>query len=113
MSDQVSGKAYVGYSSNNSGGYWWLSDRDWEALEEAGWVVDWVKSDPAMKGLRDANGTWLGAKATNAKRYGLPLELAIAEWSMITGQSAEDEGCDCCGQPHNFYSYDENGRMIW
>jgi hypothetical protein len=31
----------VEYSSNNSGGYWWLKDKDWQALEDAGWYVHW------------------------------------------------------------------------
>lgn len=31
----------VKYSSNNSGGSWWLSDEDWRALEAAGWQVEW------------------------------------------------------------------------
>lgn len=31
----------VEYSSNNSGGSWWLKDKDWVALEKAGWTVIW------------------------------------------------------------------------
>jgi hypothetical protein len=31
----------VKYSSNNSGGSWWLKDADWLALERAGWHVEW------------------------------------------------------------------------
>ena len=31
----------VEYSSNNSGGGWWLKDEDWKALEAAGWKVEW------------------------------------------------------------------------
>jgi hypothetical protein len=31
----------VEYSSNNSGGGWWLKDQDWRALEAAGWHVEW------------------------------------------------------------------------
>lgn len=31
----------VEYSSNNSGGSWWLSTEDWLALEKAGWTVNW------------------------------------------------------------------------
>lgn len=31
----------VEYSSNNSGGSWWLSDKHWLALEAAGWRVEW------------------------------------------------------------------------
>lgn len=31
----------VTYDSNNSGGGWWLKDKDWEKLEKAGWTVNW------------------------------------------------------------------------
>jgi hypothetical protein len=31
----------VEYSSNNSGGSWWLKTEDWKALEDAGWNVEW------------------------------------------------------------------------
>ena len=31
----------VEYSSNNSGGDWWLKDEHWLALEKAGWLVAW------------------------------------------------------------------------
>jgi hypothetical protein len=31
----------IEYSSNNSGGPWWLKDEDWKALEAAGWHVMW------------------------------------------------------------------------
>ncbi len=35
----------VEYSSNNSGGSWWLTDADWKALEDAGWTVVWGGQD--------------------------------------------------------------------
>jgi len=79
----------VDYSSNNSGGSWWLSDKDWLALEEAGWEVEWKD--------------WLGAKATRASREGLSKEDAIAEWKQVTGEDPDAEGCECCGRPHQFY----------
>ena len=81
----------VRYSSNNSGGDWWLSDKDWYALEEAGWDVDWA-----------SEGRWLGALATRATRDGLTLEAAKSEFGAITGEDPGAEGCSCCGQPHYF-----------
>lgn len=36
---------YVEYDSNNSGGRWWLKDKDWKALEKAGWIVEWANLD--------------------------------------------------------------------
>lgn len=80
------------YSSNNSGGDWWLKDEDWKALEANGWTVEWRKE-----------GRWLGALATEATKEFHSKGEAIAEWERITHQYAEDDGCSCCGQPHNFY----------
>jgi hypothetical protein len=95
---------HVEYSSNNSGGSWWLDDKDWQALESAGWEVQWVKDDPSRL---FANGDrFLGALATNAIRRDLGLREAVAEWERITGQDATDEGCPCCGHPHMFYQFD-------
>lgn len=92
--------ATVTYSSNNSGGNWWLDDDDWKKLEQAGWVVHWVKDDSVF---HKGNDRFLGALAMEATREGLSLEAAIAEWEDIVGQRSTDEGCPCCGYPHNFY----------
>ena len=89
--------ATVTYSSNNSGGSWWLTDDDWHALAAAGWKVKWVGEDKR----------WLGALAIDAVREGLTLREAVEEWETITGQDASALGCTCCGPPHSFY--DENG----
>lgn len=53
---------YVEYSSNNSGGHWWLKDGHWKALEAAGWKVHWaslanVYTDGGRDYARDADGT--------------------------------------------------------
>lgn len=93
----------VTYSSNNSGGDWWLKDKDWLALEEAGWSVDWKKDNEYSKKYLDADGRWLGALATEASKEFDSRQSAIAEWEQITGQNVNDEGCHCCGQPHYFH----------
>lgn len=105
--------SYIEYSANNSGGSWWLTDEDWKILEEAGWEVIWLKDDEHFSSKVDENGRWLGTKALRAKRYGVPIGVAEAEFAALTGQSPYDEGCSCCGQPHNFYAYNENGEMVW
>ena len=92
----------IEYSSNNSGGYWWLDDQNWKDLESAGWKVDWKKDQPDKSGL-STDGRWLGALATNATREGLTKDEAIAEFERITGCNSDDAGCPCCGAPHNFY----------
>ncbi|MCP3686667.1 MAG: hypothetical protein GY861_28860 [bacterium] len=90
------------YSSNNSGGSWWLKDEDWLALEKAGWKVAWVRGDTDSLFSADKDGRWLGALATTAEKEFETFNEAIEEFEIITGQDASDPGCSCCGQPHMF-----------
>lgn len=101
----------VQYDSNNSGGRWWLKDEDWFNLQEAGWVIHWVKDKTYSSGrsMADEDGRWLGALAVSAHRDELPLELAEAEFGYITGQNTDAEGCPCCGSPHYFWEQDAVG----
>ena len=127
---------YTEYHSNNSGGGWWLADDDWRALEAAGWVVAWESkhhtSTPAGDYIRRPDGVpmledgpdkWteqdkrgeyrrLRALASRAYRPGLGLREAAAEWERVTGKDSTDAGCPCCGQPHNFTEYDDNGKYV-
>lgn len=133
---------FVTYSSNNSGGSWWLSDEQWFALEKAGWKVhwhslsnvygkngEWVLDDDGtpklspiseVKGSRpvftqkdkDGNYRFLGALANYAYRSGLGMREAAEEWERITGSDATAAGCPCCGQPHRFTEYDSTGRYV-
>jgi len=109
-------KLRVRYSSNNSGGYWWVTDNDWLELENNGWVVEWERG-----------GRFLGALATDAyidveipknlsswKR--VAREKAITDWETITGLDSSATGCDCCGPPHEFIVYEidpETGECKW
>ncbi len=95
------GMVTVTYDSNNSGGYWWLKLSDWQALEAAGWEVEWKE--------------WLGAPAKRATRRAATVQEAIAHWESITGQSAAAAGCNCCGHPHEFSWEDEEGgtHYVW
>lgn len=113
------------YDTNNSGGSWWLTEEDWDKLAAAGWNVHWVTWDkkwggysrpistyknPLRKIVKKKSGDWLGAKACSAaKKFDNPDE-GIAEWSRITGQDPNDEGCPCCGPPHSFEWYDSTGQ---
>lgn len=104
---------YVEYSSNNSGGSFWLSDDDWRALEAAGWVVDWVKGSTSGRYSWGAQGDrYLGALAAQARRYGVTLRGAIMEFDSVTSQNSSDLGCSCCGTPHSFTLYDEAGNCV-
>jgi hypothetical protein len=122
----------VEYNSNNSGGSWWLKDRDWKALEKAGWFVNWggvyfchadhswtrapagkpepCAPDADCPGHRrydsaaavPENDRWLGALAKDAWKDFDSPADAVREFERVTRQSASDEGCNCCGAPHSF-----------
>ena len=117
----------VTYSSNNSGGDWWLKDKDWKALEKAGWTVIWggwyfcnsswwelpkgkkkcgKKNCPGHRKYKTAKQAdkdrYMGALASYASKDFPSIEDAKEEWSRIVGQDPKAEGCNCCGQPHYF-----------
>lgn len=94
-------KGTLEYDSNNSGGSWWLNDDDWKNLEQAGWEVAWRKDMEDQFGM-SPDGRFLGALATTASKEFNTAGEGVEEWEKITGQSSADEGCNCCGQPHNF-----------
>lgn len=130
----------IRYSSNNSGGNWWLSDANWKALEDAGWYVQWggkwfcfskfslqqrpegianiCASKKDCKGHRryqsysDAlSGTrYMGALATDAVKDFDVIADALREFEALTGQTVTDEGCNCCGAPHSFEWTDAAGK---
>ena len=85
----------VEYSSNNSGGSWWLKKKDWLNLEKAGWTVEW-KED-----------TFLGSDAMHCNKEFNTIREALEEFEEITGQDVGDNGCNCCGPPHSFSWDDE------
>lgn len=96
----------VNYSSNNSGGDWWLSDDDWFRLEKAGWKVEWVKDKENSPFHLKGQDRWLGALAVYASKEAETPGAAMREFEEITGQTVSDEGCDCCGAPHSFSWYE-------
>jgi hypothetical protein len=96
------------YSSNNSGGSWWISDEGWKALEAAGWTVNWCVDEKHL-GQRKGTERWLSALATSAEKELGSLQDAITELEFATGANFSDEGCNCCGPPHNMFYTDEEG----
>ena len=80
----------VEYSSNNSGGDWWLTDDDWKKLEQAGWIVQWREE------------RFLVALAMYATYQCKSKEEAVESFEKTTGKDPRAEGCECCGPPHDF-----------
>ena len=89
------------YSSNNSGGSWWLSDENWKALEQSGWDVKWYKDKvDIFTNKPHKNGRWLDALATEAFKKFISIESAIDEFEEVAQQDYYANGCNCCGRPH-------------
>ena len=94
----------IRYSSNNSGGSWWLTDENWKALEAAGWSVEWVRNSTSP--WRSSGERWLGALATAASKSFDSVEAAKVDFERVTGLDPEAHGCSCCGPPHCFSERD-------
>ena len=114
-------KLLVEYNSNNSGGGWWLKDKDWKKLEKAGWFIVWATKSydyskkgglqytkngfPKLKNEADSfcsGDRWLGALARSAYKHFDAIKDALEEFEKITKQTVSDKGCNCCGAPHSF-----------
>ena len=105
---------HIEYTSNNSGGNWWLTDDQWKALERAGWTVGWVRNydDERRKWVDGDRERWLGALAKEAHKDGVGSMMdGVLDWEKATGANSTDAGCPCCGQPHSFtFTSDSGGR---
>jgi len=110
----------VEYNANNSGGRDWLTDKDWKALQDAGWKLfgfdDFAYRDgdyiPDKDGLpsrkdevpvdeQDESKPGDGSFDSAYKNFN-NIQEAIKEFEELTGQDVTKEGCNCCGAPHNF-----------
>lgn len=96
----------VEYSSNNSGGRWWLSDDDWKSLESAGWDVKWVKDSEFLKEYGHTGERFMRALAMEATLECETPQEAVLSFIKATGKDVLEEGCNCCGPPHSFRDMD-------
>lgn len=96
-------KFEVQYSSNNSGGYFWVDAEYGKLMENAGWDVDYIQKDSTL--YDEGEQVYHARKIFEAIAEDVAIATAIAEFEYITGQDASAEGCPCCGPPHSFYTY--------
>lgn len=59
--------------------------------------------------IRGEHGDYMGALAVSAHKAGDNPNALVYEFESITGQSASAKGCPCCGPPHSFEWYDDDG----
>ena len=108
--DQIEPGQRIRYSSNNSGGARWLDQKDWDALQAAGWLVEWSAWEEGRHEYNWPSGTparyaWAPAGMTEYQ--------ARVSFTDATEQSSWEEGCNCCGVPHNFYEDDAKQADEW
>ena len=100
----------VQYNSRKSGGSWWLSDKDWKALEGAGWEVEWGGQDvchvafrTSRKGpskapntcpARDENGLLTGPSCQGHRRFA-SYEECVASGERFLGTLAQYATKEC------------------
>lgn len=103
------------YESNNSGGVWWVSSEGWHALADAGWTVHWGERRygclaDLLRKTEPTGKTWMGAES--CAKAGTDPQALVDEWERLTGCTASDQGCNCCGPPHDFEWHAPNGEIV-
>jgi hypothetical protein len=102
-------KIPVCYYSNNSGGRDWLKDKDWDVLRKNGWELYGFNNTTYLPngdrkvitgGFPKRVGEVTSPKY--AYKYFDSIKEAMVEFEKLTGQDITDEGCNCCGAPHEF-----------
>lgn len=72
----------------------------------------YVEYSSNNSGSGTAGSRFLGVLAKRAFRLNLSLRDVADEFVKITGADPLDPGCACCGQPHNFTEYDDQGKFV-
>ncbi len=88
----------VGMHENNSGGSYWLSQGDYNKLEADGWTVY-----PRARGI---------VREYMARSADEASDMARADFSSVASYDADDEGCNCCGQPF-WFEVERNGEKFY
>lgn len=89
----------VEMNENNSGGYWWLNEGDYDKLKAAGWQV--TPPDGSLGGRKATLACQVQANDESEARD-LMLNHAYASFDMQTDQYHAAKGCSCCGMPFQF-----------
>ena len=90
----------VEFSENNSGGGWWLSRAQYEAMFAAGWHYETSDYD-IEKGYDD--GVPYGWRHNTVGEFDT-LRNAVEAFELATGEDFFAQGCPCCGVPFSMSS---------
>ena len=88
---------------NNSGGSYWLSQAQFDALVADGWKPDPHPSGLSFKKDKDAN-LQLDVPVADEDAA---ITIAKIEFARVTGQDPNDIGCTCCGPPFSFDTWQD------
>lgn len=96
-------------SENNSGGSWWLSRADYEAMFAAGWSYEADDYDRERK--HDTEPFFIGDDTPYGWRHNTIGEFAsireaVESFEAATGQDFFAEGRNCCGCPFSISAVD-------
>lgn len=91
-------RAGIQLHCNNSGGRWWLNEKDEQGLIVEGWLLHFTD--------------FLGLHIDYAFLPNVSMQQALHSFSMATRYQGTERGCSCCGRPFSFSQYDENGKSI-
>lgn len=96
------------FDENNSGGSWWLSKANYEALFAAGWEYTPSEYDIEngydKKPFCDKGDTVPYGWRHNTTGEFASMQEAVESWERATGQDFFAEGCNCCGAPFSMSS---------
>lgn len=88
----------VTLDQNNSGGSFWLSKAQFDALLADGWKID--ESMPyRLNWGREAQNLTLDVPVEDEQAA---ETIAKIEFQRVTGEDPDAEGCNCCGPPFHF-----------
>lgn len=94
-------RAGVQLHHNNSGGKWWLNEKDEGGLIAEGWLLD-ISED-----------SFLGRHISYAFLPDVDIKQALASFRKATQFTGRELGCfSCCGSPFSFTQYDQIGKSI-
>src|SRR5574343_270648 len=110
MSEGVTKVDTYRFSENNSGGSWWLTKEDYEALFEAGWIQPEPeeKDSPIRRLSQLLSGGVPYEWRHNVTGKFASIRDAVQSFEKATGKDFFEKGCNCCGAPFSI-SLDTGG----